>query len=166
MKEQISVYSNAAFWLCAYFVEPVGLSIALVFLGAMSAMYHATKQRFWRRMDIKAIYLLFNLLIGSMLVSMGGNAFVWVWVLFITLGLWIAHPSSFKTIPAQFILMTLIAWQLGFSLWFVPVFIVALIANAPFLINHDRIKHLYVDILHGLWHLGAAFGFYLIINQL
>jgi len=159
MKEPISTYTNLAYIVAGVAMWNPVLTTAHIILGITSGGYHWTKNRLWQKLDVRAMFLVFGAhmwnFIGSWEAAlMIGLAVILTWV----------RESDFSTevtIPYMFLITAALALSSGVSWFFLIVFIIALVCNIPFL--YLNLNKGVTDVLHGLWHILTAYGFYLLM---
>jgi len=140
--------------------------ISLILLGGASFAFHITpmskKFRKYQRADVAGMYLAMNMIICEYLIVAGLEAWVVIPSAFVITGVMIFYErvtSNSFIIPAQYIVLSLLALSQGTPITFMWYFIIGIIFNIPHLMN---ILPKYKEWTHGVWHLLTARGFYLL----
>lgn len=172
MKEPIAFITNIFYITLGIILFPNPLFIPFIGLGMTSALYHGTKEKKWQKADVRWMYFTMNSLIVYHIWIMSDVSLFYAYFFAIGLTLWmwknLDDYSSTYTIAWQITLLSLLAIGNGYSLIFLPLFILAFTCNVPFLGRYhitEGWKFIYVDIFHGFWHLFTAMGFYFLIYQ-
>lgn len=164
----------------------ITLPLALLYLGAQlvltvgSGMFHATFDSYWRHWDERGMYAVFNVHLAILFWQVTGSVWVPV-VMAIILSVYMGYLfydlSSFVILPIMVLLIFFLRWSSGMSLWFMLIFLGALVlAGTGWLLeeeskeeerlgNEKKAKRywLYADILHGAWHPATQVAMYFLL---
>ena len=177
MKEPISTFTNLFYFIVAILLfptlvySPVGIVLLLSLIGLTitSGWYHWTKTEKSNDWDVRFMYITFNSIISYYLYTLTGLFFApLMFVIVLTAWMWY-HRSEYDstyTIAWQLVLIMTLAMSVGQSLWFIPILGLGYLCNIPFLGRyqyHKGWKFVWVDLLHGFWHLFTAIGIYLMV---
>lgn len=169
MKYPISSITNLAYVVVGVYSGGL-LGAAFILLGVASFIYHASDLRptqtgqptvAWAQLaDWVGMWLVFWLLIWMRIASPVEAGVISV----VLTGFMILQPSKFHpygTVPLLFLALTALQWVQGGSMLYLAAFVpsAAIWKYGRYLAS----ERWHEDILHGIWHIGTAIGFWLLV---
>lgn len=141
-------------------------AVSLVFLAVGSGLYHATNLRSHQAMDEAAMYVAFCALAGAGLVHVfgyDGPITFFAAAIGIYMGTKLEVLDSFKWVPVTVLVALTPVFlhdaRVSGALLLFYLVCVAIRSLGKYLMRVTG-KHIYDDVLHGIWHLATASAIY------
>jgi hypothetical protein len=178
IKQPVSVWTCAAYLIIGFLAAgkaavDIFLFLSFTYLAVASAGFHWTRSRHWQKADESSMYTVFWAIIVSFLTAWYPENYGWIFTACIAAPvIMTVYHERINTFPGVGILFW-VSWVLFLSAnsWAISLIVLFVFAAAYlFRAFGDDLRAWYSgdpneneDPLHGVWHVGNALGFYLML---